>query len=396
DIIYPGDIQEQALAVNSTMITGTYNATTGVVTYPSGSTAGMLTYLPAIGNMTSNTSSTQSSYSGNLNDLWGGVYDNRRLMTVSTLNVDMGALKAVVDNNSSSYASSSPSFFSGSGSAAYNPANQYNGVVYVEFPSQAGNTSRLNPVSANGTSYPGDAIIDSVDQMGLGIINADSNSTSTGVPNPNYTTSSIGQAGRVNGFTLGTNNCVYLYGNYNADGNLNTPESDTSGNMAYNETMPDNAASPDPSCLIAADSVTFLSGSWLNRSSKTAEPNVSSTGSVEVDTAVIQGIVPSEDSSANQLSGGVINYPRFLENWTTNNTTVRYRGSMVCLFKSEVASQAWQSAGIFYSAPTREWGYYNQFKNGIYPPGTPSSRTYFRVNFSYITQAQYNTATAGL
>ncbi len=34
DVIYPGDITEQPLTVNSTMITGTYNAGTGVVTYP--------------------------------------------------------------------------------------------------------------------------------------------------------------------------------------------------------------------------------------------------------------------------------------------------------------------------------------------------------------------------
>ncbi len=348
----------------------------------------------------------QSSYSGNMNDIWGGMYDNRRQAAVSMVNLDVGALKAVVDNNASGYANTSAAFFNGTGSAAFNPANQYNGVVYVEFPSEPGNLSRTDPVTANvtangsvnGTTYAGDCVIDSVGAgnttygvaMGLGIVNATSNSTSTGVPNPNYTTSTIGQAGRVNGFTLATNNAMYIYGNFNADGNLNTPETNSTADTLYNSTMPDVPSNPDPSCCLSADCVTALSGSWSNRGSKTMD-TVASSGAVEINTAIITGIAPT---SGNTLSGGVNNYPRFLEQWTTNSVVCRYRGSMVCLFTSEIGNQGWSNS--YFSAPVRQWGYYNQFKNGYYPPGTPNSRSYFRVNFSYITQTQYNAAVSGL
>ena len=128
DVIYPGDISQQPLTVNATMITGVYNATTGVVTYPSGSSAGILTFLPAIGNMSNTTTANltaapQSTYAGNTTDLWSGMYDNRRNMPVSTVNLDVGALKSLLDNNSASYAATSPSFFTGTGAAAFNPLN---------------------------------------------------------------------------------------------------------------------------------------------------------------------------------------------------------------------------------------------------------------------------------
>ncbi len=337
------------------------------------------------------TTAPQSSYSGNVSDLWSGMYDNRRGMPVSTVNLDVGALKTLLDNNNASYATTSPSFFSGTGSAGFNPANEYNGVVYVEFPTQPGNASRLNSVTAGNITYPGDKVLDSTDGMGLGIINADSSAASTGVPNPNYTSSSIGQAGRSNGFTVATNNCLYTYGNFNADGNLATPKADTVGNTSYNDTMPDVAANPDPACCLAADSVTILSGNWVNRTSKT-EGSVPAAGSVELNAAVITGIVPSQSSSSTDLSGGAHNYPRFLEDWSS--ATFRYRGSMVCLFASELATQPWSTS--YYSPPTREWGFYNQFAKGVYPPGTPSSRSYYRVNFGYLTGSQYTTATTGL
>ena len=269
-------------------------------------------------------------------------------------------------------------------------------MVYVEFPTASANASRdptvaANNITAGNTTYPADGVLTSVDAMGLGIINGTSTSAATGVPNPNYTLAGIGQAGRSNGFTVATNNAIYTYGNFNADGNLATPSADTVANTATNDTMPDVAANPDPACCLAGDSVTILSGHWVNRSSKT-EGTVPSSNSVELNAAVITGIVPSQSASSTQLSGGAHNYPRFLENW--GSATFRYRGSMVCLFASELATQPWSTA--YYSPPTREWGFYNQFAKGIYPPGTPSSRSYFRVNFSYLTASQYTTATSGL
>jgi hypothetical protein len=83
-----------------------------------------------------------------------------------------------------------------------------------------------------------------------------------------------------------------------------------------------------------------------------------------------------------------------LENWS--GIPFRYRGSMVCLYESEIGTAPFSSITGYYSPPNREWGFYSQFAKGIYPPGTPSSRSYYRVNFSYITNTAYNSAVSGL
>ena len=375
DVTYPGDIIEQPIAVNASQITS------------AGSLQDVIKFRPGIGNM-----SGSGSYSGNTSDVWNGMFDQRRNQLISTLDVDVGKLKLLVDNNTAGYASNSSAFFNGTGNLAFDPTKQYNGVVYVEFPELPGNASRLNSVAAGNQTYPGDAILDSIDGAGLVLTNATSTAASTGVPNPNYANTTIGQAGRVNGFTVATNNCVYIVGNYNADGNMSTPATDTTANQQTNDTMPDVPAHPDPACCIAGDSVTALSGAWLNRVSGTSYTNLNATPT-EVNTAILGGIVPSLKSTSTQESGGSHNFPRFLEDWS-GGVVFRYRGSMVCLYESELGNDPWSTN--YYAPPNREWGFYNQFARGIYPPGTPNARSFYRVNFSYLTSSQYTTATAGL
>jgi hypothetical protein len=390
DVVYPGDVIEQPLQVNGQMLNGATVAQNINGNATAASLQGMLQFQPAIGNMTP-VNGTAATLTSNTNDVWSGLYDGRQLMQVSVLNLDVGKLKSLVDNNVASYAADSAAFFIGSGNTDFNPATQYNGVVYVEFPELPGNASRLNSISANGTTYPGDAIVDSVNGTSLMLVNATSTANTTGVPNPNYSNTTIGQAGRVNGFTIATNNVMYVYGSFNADGNVNTPETDTTANEAFNDTMPDVPSNPDPVCCLAADAVTCLSGNWTNRASGGTTLNTASP--TEVNAAILGGIVPSLKDGSTEESGGSHNFPRFLEDW--GSVDFRYRGSMVCLYESEIATRPYTSAG-YYSPPNREWGFYNQFAKGIYPPGTPSSRSYYRVNFSYITNVQYISSVAGL
>jgi len=386
DVIYPGDVIPQPIAVDSTQITGTYNGTND--TWSSGGVAqNMLQFSPYTGNLNTPTAT----------DLWGGIYDGRRAQTagagnISTVTLDVGKLKALVDDNVAGQAANAALVFNNTstGVQSYTPSQLYNGVVYVEFPQLAGNPSRLNSVTASGVTYPGDQITDSVQNMGLVLTDAKSTSLSTGVPNPSYNNPAVaGQAGRQQGFTVATNNCVYTDGNYNADGNLATPMADTAANQQYNSTMPDVPGNPDPACCIAADSITCLSGGWISRNSKASSPNTATA--TEVNAAFLTGIVPSNPATGS-LSGGAHNFPRFLENW--GSVDFRYRGSLVSLFASEIGSQPY--TGSCYSPPNREWGFYNQFANGIYPPGSPNARTYYIRNFQLLTQAQYSAATAGL
>jgi hypothetical protein len=375
DVTYPGDVTMKPIQVNSTLLTS----------------SNVIWFQPAVGNMATGTNGTgnTSGFQGNISDVWNGLYDGRRGQTISTLNLDVGKLRNYVDNNISGFTANASAFFNGTGNTAFDPSSQYNGVVYVEFPEQAGNSTRLSSVTVNGTTYPGDQVLDSVDNTGLVLY--DANTTTAGVPNPNYANTTAGTIGRVSGFTVGTNNCMYTLGSFNADGNLNTPKTDTAGNQTYNDTMPDNPASPDPAVCLAADSVTSLSGAWNSRVGKgSTYPAVAS--STEVNAAILGGIVPSMKYSSTTESGGSHNFPRFLENW--GGITFRYRGSMVCLYESEIANQAYSTS--YYNAPTREWGFYNQFAKGTYPPGTPNARSYYRVNFTYLSKSVYTTDITGL
>jgi hypothetical protein len=390
--IYPGDVIPQNITVNATYLTS--NTSSPIYN--------MLSFSPPEGN------------NSNGSDLWGGLYDGRRGTPVQAdgaqpsqpdeqlLNLDVGKLRNLVDNTiaagNTAFQNNYTNFFNTGGSNGtntYNPVNQYNGVVYVEFPQQPPNAARLNSVTSGNTTYPGDQITVSDDGWGLMVANASSNvaGNQTGVPNPSYNNpnqSTFAAAARTPGFTLGTNNCMYVDGSFNADGNINTPEANTTANITYNDTMPDNPNNPDPSVALAADSITVLSSSWVNRKSSTLDNTAASFD--EFNAAMLTGIVPSLKYNSSEESGGAQNFPRFLENW--GSSTFRYRGSLVCLFESEIANQTWGSN--YYSPPARQWGYYNQFSSGVYPPGTPNARSYRRVNFEFLSQAQYTAALAAL
>ena len=85
------------------------------------------------------------------------------------------------------------------------------------------------------------------------------------------------------------------------------------------------------------------------------------------------------------------NYPRFHENWS--NRSLRYRGSIVALFTSEVATGVWADAR--YGAPRREWGFNSMFgSQRRYPPGTPIIRTFRRIDYRDVSEDEFNTLLA--
>jgi len=332
--------------------------------------------------------------------MWNGMYDGRRAKDIQTVDLDMGKLRNLLDDHVATQAATSGNFFwdSSSNTTTYVPSNLYNGVIYVQFPELPGNATRLANITNTVTNItnPGDKVLTSQEGWGLVVTNATSIPASniTGVPDPLYNNPDLtaNATGRGRGFTLATNNALYTLGNFNADGNMSTPATDTAGNLLTNSTMPDNNSTnpdtADPPCALVADSYTALSGSF-NRTSTAVDPGASAT---EVCAAVIAGIVPSKKTSATQLSGGSHNFPRFLENW--GGVDFRYRGSMVCLFEAEIGNEPFGSG--YYSPPTREWGFYNQFAQGNYPPGVPGVRSYYRVGYRLMKPAEYTTAVAAI
>ncbi|MGC8744208.1 MAG: hypothetical protein ACP5T0_10055 [Verrucomicrobiia bacterium] len=165
------------------------------------------------------------------------------------------------------------------------------------------------------------------------------------------------------GFTLATPNPLYIKGNYNAYGS------------SLGST---NTANTKPASLIA-DAITILSGNWddskskLGISSRVAE-------STTVNAAFFAGIV---ETVPGHYSGGLENFPRFLENWSGKIFT--YNGSMVVMFPSKYATNYWPSTGAVYNAPNRNWSFDVNFYNPErLPPLTPSVRAIIRYKWKNV------------
>lgn len=291
-----------------------------------------------------------TSGSGSNTTVTGGMYDYRRAKGIGLVKLDMGKLNTALNNNSGNQSSDWNNV------SANTPSKWWNGIVYVKFSGAA-------PRSSDGVEVP-------TDNWGLQLINGST------IPNPSYT-----QSQGIRGTSVATNNPVYVLGNYNADGNSATGSNGTA----------DNANEPPAS--IAGDSITILSTAWTNANSFKDISNRVASNFTEVSAAFLTGIVPSDDKNNNAYSGGVENFPRFLENW--GSKTFRYRGSMVSLFESEVATQPWGGSNV-YGAPNRDWSFSNLFSQGSYPPGTPNSRTYRRINYRELTKAQWDAQMATL
>lgn len=150
---------------------------------------------------------------------------------------------------------------------------------------------------------------------------------------------------------------------------------------------------------IVGDAVNILSQAWLTAehgtgrvvppadlgSNNNTRPAAAPT---EFSAALPADIVNTAGAAGNQYSAGVENYPRFHENWA--NRRLRYRGSIVALFESQVATRAWTHAP--FGAPRREWGFNSMFgSQRRCLPGTPIIRTFQGVDYRDLGQAEFDT-----
>ncbi|HXY09102.1 MAG TPA: hypothetical protein VEI52_14770 [Terriglobales bacterium] len=183
----------------------------------------------------------------------------------------------------------------------------------------------------------------------------------------------VAYASNWGGFTVGSENPVYVYGDYN------TFDTDTAWNSPSVDENPAAAG-------IVADTITLLSKNWVDWNSILSSPTQPSGNRVAATTyyrmALASGDVQAFPhpawASGNQYpigtDGGVGNFLRFLETW--NGQTLNYIGSMVNLYFSTY------NTGIFkccnyavYSPPTRNYNFdtdFTTFQN--LPPGTPMFR----------------------
>lgn len=162
------------------------------------------------------------------------------------------------------------------------------------------------------------------------------------------------------GLTVATPVPLYVQGHYNASG------ASVGGN---------NTANTKPAALVA-DSINVLSGRW-NDANSTKSLSSRVAANTTVNAALLAGIV---ETGNGYYSGGVENFPRFLEDWS--GRTFTYNGSMIVLYRSQFATGPWRGTGStynIYNPPSRNWFFDTNFLDPTkLPPLCPSVRAFIR------------------
>ncbi len=174
------------------------------------------------------------------------------------------------------------------------------------------------------------------------------------------------------GFTVASENPVYVHGNYNATANIVPTENHV------------------PAAVIA-DAITLLSTAWKDVVSFKSPNDANARQSVTTGyrMAVVAGKNPTFPRPTTWASiqdfgtdGGAHNFLRYLEDW--GGTTLNYRGSIVSFYYSRQATGVYKyrGGGNVYGAPTRGYNFDTEFLiPSLLPPGTPMFRDINTLTF---------------
>jgi type IV pilus assembly PilX-like protein len=186
-----------------------------------------------------------------------------------------------------------------------------------------------------------------------------------------------------NGFTVASEEPVYVWGDYNSG------PADPLWPAGAVPTTPHSAAA------IIADAVTLLSNPPSASTLPTA--NVGWTDAESFAFPAVAGNRPGNTSHYRMAiaagksipfpepgwaiaiplkdfgtDGGMHNFLRYLENRGANNATVNYAGSLISMYYSQYATGIFKCCNAVYGAPNRNYFFDTQFLNpNNLPPGTP-------------------------
>jgi len=169
------------------------------------------------------------------------------------------------------------------------------------------------------------------------------------------------------GFTVASENPVYVQANYNAD------------SLGFGT---------GAAAAVIADAVTLLSNNWSDLNSFKNPTRLAQNRRNAITTwyrfAVIAGKTlsfprPTWGSAEDYgTDGGLHNFLRFLENW--GGQSCNYMGSLVSLYYSEYANGTFKCCSTVYSAPARNFSFDSNFLDfSKLPPGAPQFRDIVNV-----------------
>jgi type II secretory pathway pseudopilin PulG len=182
------------------------------------------------------------------------------------------------------------------------------------------------------------------------------------------------------GFTVASENPVYIQGNYNSD---NTDP--FWGN-------PPPAVQPDiahAAAAVIADAVTVLSNNWSDTNSMLNPLNLAGRAPntpTYYRMAIAGGkninfLQPAGTGQDFGTDGGVHNFLRYIETWGGSGG-LYYRGSLVSLYYSQYATGIFKCCNLVYGPPPRFYYFDNAFLDPTkLPPGTPMLQDV--VNLTY-------------
>jgi hypothetical protein len=176
---------------------------------------------------------------------------------------------------------------------------------------------------------------------------------------------SNGQILPASGLTVASSLPLYVKGHFNAP---------TPGSADTSATLP---------ASLVGDSITVLSQAWVDANSNNPYQQKVAADTT-VNAAFLAGIVKTTTSSGQKkYSGGVENFPRFLEDW--DGKTFTYNGSMVVMFESQFGKSFWQTPGNYYDPPIRKWAFDINFLDyRKLPPGTPQVQKLVRGQWNVV------------
>lgn len=179
------------------------------------------------------------------------------------------------------------------------------------------------------------------------------------------------------GFSISSENAVYILGDLNTQGLINPA-------APGDPSQPADYTGPEVPFGILSDAIIVLSNNWLDgksfrspmRRGDTAGTRQSTQTSVRCaflmgDTLSTSTIAPNQGGGDPNLSGGVHNFPRFLEQWGDPNR-LNYCGSLINLFNSRNNNGSFKCCANVYSPPRRNWVFNTAYLDiNRLPPGTP-------------------------
>jgi hypothetical protein len=197
-----------------------------------------------------------------------------------------------------------------------------------------------------------------------------------------------------NGFTVASEEPVYVWGNYNTGPNDQFWPSE---NVLTN---------PHSAAAIMADAVTLLSNPPAGNTTQNLAlaPDIGYTDFETFGSPANVNNRPGNDSYYRMAiiagksipfpnpgwsaevdfgtDGGMHNFLRYLENRGANNATVNYAGSMINMYYSQYATGNFKCCTSVYGAPKRNYFFDTLFENPQnLPPGTPSFQDVVSLSF---------------